>query len=190
MNIIMNTVAGVLVVLRMSLCQTIIYPKRSRYINWLTILFATILQASILEEILYFSANLEAYERETIKSSLSKIRNSKVSCFEFGIIFVSAALNFFFFEFFIKSNNGSLVCWILQEWDFTMSPSERAEVLLPITQVELNLSSLSGKFSIQGETYCWTAGYHLNIRLYEKLLFGVFDVLDEGQFIEVYVFLY
>lgn len=71
-----------------------------------------------------------------------------------------------------------------------MSPSERAEVLLPITQVELKLSSLSGKFSIQDETYCWTAGYHLNIRLYEKLLFGVFDLLDEGQFIEVYVFLY
>lgn len=71
-----------------------------------------------------------------------------------------------------------------------MSPSERAEVLLPITQVELKLSSLSGKFSIQGETYCWTAGYRLNIRLYEKLLFGVFDLLDEGQFIEVYVFLY
>ncbi|XP_050267137.1 protein unc-13 homolog isoform X2 [Quercus robur] len=117
------------------------FLNEKSYVHWKS------RQASILEEILYFSANLEAYERETIKSSLSKIRNSK-------------------------------------EWDITMSPSERAEVLLPITQVELNLSSLSGKFSIQGETYCWTAGYHLNIRLYEKLLFGVFDVLDEGQFIE------
>ncbi|KAL4602731.1 hypothetical protein ACB092_10G075300 [Castanea dentata] len=117
------------------------FPNEKSYIHWKS------RQASILEELLYFSANLEAYERETIKSSLSKIRNSK-------------------------------------EWDITMSPSERADVLLPITQVELKLSSLSGKFSIQGETYCWTAGYHLNIRLYEKLLFGVFDVLDEGQFIE------
>ncbi|KAK4558132.1 hypothetical protein RGQ29_007763 [Quercus rubra] len=117
------------------------FLNEKSYIHWKS------RQASILEELLYFSANLEAYERETIKSSLSKIRNSK-------------------------------------EWDITMSPSERAEVLLPITQVELKLSSLSGKFSIQGETYCWTAGYHLNIRLYEKLLFGVFDVLDEGQFIE------
>jgi hypothetical protein len=70
-----------------------------------------------------------------------------------------------------------------------MSPSERAEVLSAITQVDFKLSSLSGKFSIQGETYYWTAGYHLNIGLYEKLLFGVFDVLDEGQLIEVYVFL-
>ncbi|KAK9984439.1 hypothetical protein SO802_033964 [Lithocarpus litseifolius] len=117
------------------------FLNEKSYIHWKS------RQASILEELLYFSANLEAYERETIKSSISKIRNSK-------------------------------------EWDITMSPSERAEVLLPITQVELKLSSLSGKFSIQGETYCWTAGYHLNIRLYEKLLFGVFDVLDEGQFIE------
>lgn len=117
------------------------FLNEKSYIHWKS------RQASILEELIYFSANLEAYERETIKSSLSKIRNSK-------------------------------------EWDITMSPSERAEVLLPITQVELKLSSLSGKFSIQGETYCWTAGYHLNIRLYEKLLFGVFDVLDEGQFIE------
>uniref|UniRef100_A0A2N9ID72 Uncharacterized protein n=1 Tax=Fagus sylvatica TaxID=28930 RepID=A0A2N9ID72_FAGSY len=109
-------------------------------------------QASILEELLYFSANIEASERATIKSSLAKIRNSK-------------------------------------EWDITMSPSERAEVLSAITQVDFKLSSLSGKFSIQGETYYWTAGYHLNIGLYEKLLFGVFDVLDEGQLIEVYVFL-
>uniref|UniRef100_A0A2N9EK33 Uncharacterized protein n=1 Tax=Fagus sylvatica TaxID=28930 RepID=A0A2N9EK33_FAGSY len=108
--------------------------------------------ASILEELLYFSANIEASERATIKSSLAKIRNSK-------------------------------------EWDITMSPSERAEVLSAITQVDFKLSSLSGKFSIQGETYYWTAGYHLNIGLYEKLLFGVFDVLDEGQLIEVYVFL-
>lgn len=104
-------------------------------------------QASILEELLYFSANIEASERATIKSSLAKIRNSK-------------------------------------EWDITMSPSERAEVLSAITQVDFKLSSLSGKFSIQGETYYWTAGYHLNIGLYEKLLFGVFDVLDEGQLIE------
>lgn len=55
--------------------------------------------------------------------------------------------------------------------------------------MDLKLSSLSGKFNIQGETYYWTADYHLNIRLYEKLLFGVFDVLDEGQLIMVNVFL-
>lgn len=66
-----------------------------------------------------------------------------------------------------------------------MSPSERVAVLASIRQVAVNLSSLPGRFGIQGETFYWTAGYHLNIRLYQKLLFAVFDVLDEGQFIEV-----
>lgn len=69
-----------------------------------------------------------------------------------------------------------------------MSPSERTEFLSAIAQVALKLSSLPGKFSIQSETYYWTADYKLNIRLYEKLLFGVFDVLDEGQLIMVYLF--
>ncbi|XP_043811757.1 protein unc-13 homolog isoform X2 [Manihot esculenta] len=71
-----------------------------------------------------------------------------------------------------------------KEWDTVMSPSERVAVLASIRQVAVNLSSLPGRFGIQGETFYWTAGYHLNIRLYQKLLFAVFDVLDEGQFIE------
>ncbi|KAH9721802.1 DNA topoisomerase 4 subunit B [Citrus sinensis] len=71
-----------------------------------------------------------------------------------------------------------------QEWDFKMSASGRVEVLSSIRQVALKLSSLPGQFGIQSETYYWTAAYHLNIRLYEKLLFGMFDVLDECQLIE------
>uniref|UniRef100_A0A5B7C3J2 MHD1 domain-containing protein n=1 Tax=Davidia involucrata TaxID=16924 RepID=A0A5B7C3J2_DAVIN len=70
------------------------------------------------------------------------------------------------------------------EWDIVMSPSECAEVILAIGQFASMLSSLPGKFGIHGETYYWTAGYYLNIRLYEKLLFGVFDILEEGQLIE------
>ncbi|KAF3448508.1 hypothetical protein FNV43_RR09221 [Rhamnella rubrinervis] len=71
-----------------------------------------------------------------------------------------------------------------EEWDMTMTPSERAEVLSAIKHVALKLLSMHGQFGIEFETYYWTAGYHLNIRLYEKLLLGVFDVLDEGQLIE------
>ncbi|KAA8522362.1 hypothetical protein F0562_013277 [Nyssa sinensis] len=70
------------------------------------------------------------------------------------------------------------------EWDIIMSPSERAEVLSAIRQFASILSSLPGKFGIHGETYYWTAGYHLNIRLYEKLIFGVFDILEESQLLE------
>lgn len=66
-----------------------------------------------------------------------------------------------------------------------MSPSERVAVLAFIRQEALKLSSLPGQFGIQGETFYWTAGYHLNIRIYQKLLFGVFDILDEDQLIEV-----
>lgn len=77
---------------------------------------------------------------------------------------------------------------MLQEWDDLMSPSERTELLTAIRQVSLLLASVPGRFGIQGETCYWTAGYHLNIRLYEKLLFGIFDILEEGHLIEVYVF--
>ncbi|KAJ0105138.1 hypothetical protein Patl1_18704 [Pistacia atlantica] len=65
-----------------------------------------------------------------------------------------------------------------------MSASERVEVLSSVRQLALKISSLPGKFGLQSETYYWTADYHLNIRLYEKLLFGIFDILDECQFIE------
>lgn len=66
-----------------------------------------------------------------------------------------------------------------------MSTSERTEVLAAIRQVSLLLSSVNGHFGIQGETCYWATSYHFNIRLYEKLLFGIFDILDEGNFIEV-----
>ncbi|XP_059645069.1 protein unc-13 homolog isoform X2 [Cornus florida] len=68
------------------------------------------------------------------------------------------------------------------EWDIIMSPSERAEVLLAIRQVASVLSSRPGQFGLG--SYYWTSVYHLNIRIYEKLLVGVFDILEEGQLIE------
>ncbi|BBH03316.1 Protein of unknown function D [Prunus dulcis] len=116
------------------------FPNEKSYLQWKN------RQASILEELLCFSANLVAHDQQAIKRSLAVVRNSK-------------------------------------EWDF-MSLSERAEVLSVIKEVALKFSSLPGHFGIQSETYYWTSGYHLNIRLYKKLLLGVFDVLDEGQLIE------
>ncbi|KAF8379444.1 hypothetical protein HHK36_028880 [Tetracentron sinense] len=71
-----------------------------------------------------------------------------------------------------------------EEWEMRMSPSERTDVLLAIRRFSSKLSSLSGEFGIQGETYYWTRSYHLNIKLYEKLLSCVFDILEEGQLIE------
>ncbi|PIN13792.1 hypothetical protein CDL12_13584 [Handroanthus impetiginosus] len=71
-----------------------------------------------------------------------------------------------------------------EDWDIKMSPSERSEVLLTLRQVALAFSSIPGRFGMEGETYYWTTGYHLNIRLYEKLLFSVFDILEDGQLLE------
>ncbi|XP_023635910.1 uncharacterized protein LOC17883429 isoform X2 [Capsella rubella] len=71
-----------------------------------------------------------------------------------------------------------------KEWDVVVSASLRIEVLSSIRHVASKLSSLPGRCGIEEETYYWTATYHLNIRIYEKLLFGVFDTLDEGQVIE------
>ncbi|XP_061955444.1 protein unc-13 homolog isoform X4 [Populus nigra] len=71
-----------------------------------------------------------------------------------------------------------------KEWDTMMSASERVAVVASIRQVAVKLSSLPAQFGIQGETFYWTAIYQVNIRLYQKLLFGLFDVLDEDQLIE------
>lgn len=70
-----------------------------------------------------------------------------------------------------------------------MSPSERSDFLLVIRQVALAFSSSPGRFGIEGETYYWTTGYHLNIRLYEKILCSLFDILEDSQIIEVQKFL-
>ena len=66
-----------------------------------------------------------------------------------------------------------------------MSPAQRVEVISSIRQVASKVSSQQGLVGLQSETYYWHAAYHLNIRLYEKLLNGMFDILDEGQLIEV-----
>eukprot|EP00268_Persea_americana_P036089 TRINITY_DN35584_c0_g1_i5.p1 TRINITY_DN35584_c0_g1~~TRINITY_DN35584_c0_g1_i5.p1 ORF type:complete len:1048 (+),score=208.43 TRINITY_DN35584_c0_g1_i5:473-3616(+) len=72
----------------------------------------------------------------------------------------------------------------IEEWAARMTPSECAEVLKSIRKLSMKLSSMPSKFGIPGETYFWTACYSLNVKLYEKLLFSVFDILEEGQLVE------
>lgn len=71
-----------------------------------------------------------------------------------------------------------------------MTFSECAEVLKSIRKLSMKLSSMPSKFGIPGETYFWTACYSLNVKLYEKLLFSVFDILEEGQLVEVCLLLF
>ncbi|XP_019055877.1 PREDICTED: uncharacterized protein LOC104612733 isoform X2 [Nelumbo nucifera] len=70
-----------------------------------------------------------------------------------------------------------------EEWNVKM-PSEFSEALLAIQKFTSKLSLVPGKFGITGETYYWTADYHLNLKLYEKLLCSVFDILEDGQLVE------
>lgn len=71
-----------------------------------------------------------------------------------------------------------------EEWDSKMPPYERSDILLALRQFLSILSSKPGRFGVQGETYFWTSCYHLNVRLYEKLLCGLFEILEDGQLIE------
>ncbi|GJZ90384.1 mammalian uncoordinated homology 13 protein [Tanacetum coccineum] len=66
----------------------------------------------------------------------------------------------------------------LEEWNIIITPAERVEHLLAIRQVASSLSSIGRTSQIQGGSSYWNAGYHLNIRLYERLLFGLFDILN------------
>lgn len=74
---------------------------------------------------------------------------------------------------------------ILQGWSVIKTPREQCALLSAVLQFDLNLSSKPGQFGILGETYYWTACYHLNLRLYIRLLSCVFDILDEAQILEV-----
>lgn len=47
------------------------------------------------------------------------------------------------------------------------------------------LAERPSRGDLTGEVCHWADGYHLNVRLYEKLLLSVFDVLDEGKLTEV-----
>jgi hypothetical protein len=64
-------------------------------------------------------------------------------------------------------------------------PDGRIEVLTIIERYNKRLSTGPKKFGLKGETYHWTRSYHFNSRLYEKLLCSVFDILEDGQLVEV-----
>lgn len=64
-------------------------------------------------------------------------------------------------------------------------PDGRIEVLTIIERYNTKLSAAPKKFGLKGETYHWTQSYNFNFRLYEKLLCSVFDILEDGQLVEV-----
>jgi len=63
-----------------------------------------------------------------------------------------------------------------------MSPNERAEILVSIRNFALKLLNKSDIGD--GSSHLGNC-QHLKIRLYEKLLSSVFDILEEGQLLAV-----
>ncbi|KAI5083096.1 hypothetical protein GOP47_0002839 [Adiantum capillus-veneris] len=63
-------------------------------------------------------------------------------------------------------------------------PTQHAESLKAIRNVALGLAERASRGDQTGEVCHWADGYHLNVRLYERLLCSVFDILDEGKLVE------
>ncbi|OAY73313.1 hypothetical protein ACMD2_09991 [Ananas comosus] len=58
------------------------------------------------------------------------------------------------------------------------------EILSLIKRYASKLSSMPGKYGFRSKAYYRTASYQFNIKLYEKLLYSVFDILEDGKILE------
>lgn len=58
---------------------------------------------------------------------------------------------------------------------------QRAECLRSLREIAIPLAERPARGDLTGEVCHWADGYPLNVRLYEKLLLSVFDMLDEGK---------
>ncbi|XP_073269571.1 protein unc-13 homolog isoform X1 [Primulina huaijiensis] len=61
---------------------------------------------------------------------------------------------------------------------------QRIECLKSLRNIAIPLAERPARGDLTGEICHWADGYHLNVKLYEKLLVSVFDVLDEGKLAE------
>lgn len=67
----------------------------------------------------------------------------------------------------------------------SMGELQRTECLRSLREIVIPLAERPARGDLTGEVSHWADGYHLNVRLYEKLLLSVYDVLDEGKLTEV-----
>ncbi|CAN6443323.1 unnamed protein product [Victoria cruziana] len=61
---------------------------------------------------------------------------------------------------------------------------QRTECLRSLRDIAVALAERPARGDLTGDVCHWADGYHLNVKLYEKLLFSVFDILDEGKLAE------
>ncbi|KAM6582863.1 hypothetical protein CsatB_009865 [Cannabis sativa] len=75
----------------------------------------------------------------------------------------------------------------IEESEFNPSSTgelQRTDCLRSLREIAIPLAERPARGDLTGEVCHWADGYHLNVRLYEKLLLSVFDVLDEGKLTE------
>lgn len=58
---------------------------------------------------------------------------------------------------------------------------QRTECLRSVREIAMSLAERPARGDLTGEVCHWADGYPLNVRLYEKMLSSVFDILDEGK---------
>ncbi|KAF5446018.1 hypothetical protein F2P56_031682 [Juglans regia] len=66
----------------------------------------------------------------------------------------------------------------------SMGELQRTEALRSLREIAILLAERPARGDLTGEVCHWIDGYPLNVRLYEKLLLSVFDMLDEGRLTE------
>ncbi|KAH9619977.1 hypothetical protein KSS87_023532, partial [Heliosperma pusillum] len=87
-----------------------------------------------------------------------------------------------------KANEVRVLLAKIEESEFLPASSgevQRTECLRSLREVAVPLAERPVRGDLTGEVCHWADGYHLNVKLYEKLLLSVFDVLDEGKLTEV-----
>ena len=74
---------------------------------------------------------------------------------------------------------------LFQSFAPSVGELQRIECLRSLREIDIALAERPARGDLTGEVCHWADGYHLNVRLYEKLLSSIFDVLDEGKLTEV-----
>ncbi|KAG4957674.1 hypothetical protein JHK85_044054 [Glycine max] len=86
-----------------------------------------------------------------------------------------------------KTNELRILLAKIEEAEFLPSSTgelQRTECLRSLREIAIPLAERPARGDLTGEICHWADGYHLNVRLYEKLLLSVFDMLDEGKLTE------
>lgn len=86
-----------------------------------------------------------------------------------------------------KTNELRILLAKIEESEFLPSSSgelQRTECLRSLREIAIPLAERPARGDLTGEICHWADGYQFNVRLYEKLLLSVFDMLDEGKLTE------